>query len=69
MLDWNFDGLADLVVVGREGVYAWAQVRRPGALPFSALVGALAVCLAAVYVTQAGLVEGKRRPRSTDRVD
>lgn len=51
------------------------QVRHPGALPFSALVAALMVIMAAVFVTQqqgfAGSGDGgKRRPlRSTERED
>eukprot|EP00887_Chlorella_sp_A99_P007059 scaffold2.g7059.t1 len=69
LVDWNFDGLVDVVVVGREGMYAWAQVRRPGVLRFSALLGALLVCMAAVFITQQGLMEGKRRVRSTDCTD
>jgi hypothetical protein len=52
------------------------QVRHPGALPFSALVAALMIIMAAVFVTQQGFMQGgggagcKRRPlRSTERED
>ena len=50
-------------------------MRHPGALPFSALVAALMVIMAAVFVTQqqgfaSGGDGGKRRPlRSTERED
>ena len=54
------------------------QVRHPGVLPFSALVAALMIIMAAVFVTQQGFMQGgsgggaggKRRPlRSTERED
>lgn len=55
----------------QDGLYAWAQVRRPGALPFSALVGGLIVILVGVFVTQQGFMQqgGRKKGRSTDRVD
>ncbi len=55
----------------QEGIYGWAQVRRPGAVPFSALVGGLIVIMVGVFITQQGFMQqgGKRRGRSTDRVD
>lgn len=69
--DFNFDGYSDLIAVGRGGLYAWAQVHHPGALPFRALVGGLIVVMGAVYALQQGLLGGEARPRgrSTDRVD
>lgn len=129
LADFNFDGYTDVLMVSREGIWGWAQVRRantaewrcrlkcvwcvwvarlgpalprharaasplpspaarrfrhlpcpqvrhPGALPFSALVAALMVIMAAVFVTQQGFMQGgpgggaKRRPlRSTERED
>ena len=69
--DFNFDGHSDLLAVARGGLYAWAQVHHPGALPFRALVGGLIVVMAAVYALQQGLLGGdaRARGRSTDRVD
>ncbi|KAL4855412.1 Importin-5 [Chlorella vulgaris] len=49
LADWNFDGYTDVLLVSGDGVWAWAQVRHPGALPFSALVAALMVIMAAVF--------------------
>jgi hypothetical protein len=73
-LDFSADGYTDLVLVADGGLYGWAQVRRPGAGPFSALVGGLIVAMAAVFVSQQGFMRpaGAARAakgRSTDRVD
>ncbi len=71
-LDFNLDGYTDVVMVGRDGLYGWAQVRRPGAVPFSALVGVLIVIMLTVFVMQQGFMqpEGRKiKGRSTDRVD
>ena len=51
-----------------------SKVRHPGALPFTSLVAALMVIMAAVFVTQQGFMQpgsgAKRRPlRSTERED
>lgn len=68
--DFNMDGYNDIVVVGREGLYGWAQVRRPGAVPFSALIGVLIVTMLTVFVMQQGFMQtGAKKGRSTDRVD
>jgi hypothetical protein len=73
-LDFSADGYTDLVLVADGGLYGWAQVRRPGAGPFSALVGGLIVAMAAVFISQQGFMRpaGAARAakgRSTDRVD
>jgi len=72
-VDFNLDSYTDIILISHEGIYAWAQVRRPGAVPFSALVGGLVVILLAVFITQqqgTGPVEaGKPKGRSTDRID
>jgi len=71
-LDFNLDSYTDVVMIGRDGLYAWAQVRRPGAVPFSALVGVLIVIMLTVFVMQQGFMqpEGRKiKGRSTDRVD
>ncbi|KAL4452779.1 hypothetical protein ABPG75_008441 [Micractinium tetrahymenae] len=74
LADFNFDGYTDVLLVTQDGIWAWAQVRHPGALPFSALVAALMVIMAAVFITQqqafASSGPTKRRPlRSTERED
>ena len=71
-LDFNLDGYTDVVMIGHAGLYGWAQVRRPGAVPFSALVGVLIVTMLTVFVMQQGFMqpEGRKiKGRSTDRVD
>jgi hypothetical protein len=71
-LDFNLDSYTDVIMIGRNGVYGWAQVRRPGAVPFSALVGVLIVIMLTVFVMQQGFMqpEGRKvKGRSTDRVD
>jgi hypothetical protein len=71
-LDFNLDGYTDVVMIGQDGIYGWAQVRRPGAVPFSALVGVLIVIMLTVFVMQQGFMqpEGRKvKGRSTDRVD
>lgn len=75
-VDFNLDGHTDIVLVSAEGLYAWAQVRKPGAGPFSALVGGLVVIMLAVFVMQQGFMKSslsgggsKVKGRSTDRVD
>lgn len=74
--DFNFDGYNDIILLTKDGVYGWSQVRRPGAVPFSALVGGLIVILIGVFVTQQGFMQHSdgsnnkvRKGRSTERVD
>ena len=73
VVDFNVDGYNDIVLVGKSGVYGWAQVRRPGAVPFSALVGVLIVIMITVFIQQQGFMQpsgaAKFKGRSTDRVD
>ncbi len=70
-MDFNMDGYLDLVVVTSEGLYAWTQVRSPGGMSISALVGGLIVGLIVVLISQGQLVESEsaRKGRSTDRID
>lgn len=70
VIDFNMDGYNDIVVVGHNGLYGWAQVRRPGAVPFSALIGVLIVTMLTVFVMQQGFMQtGAKKGRSTDRID
>ena len=59
VIDFNLDGYNDIVMMGHTGVYGWAQVRRPGAVPFSALVGVLIVIMLTVFVMQQGFMQQK----------
>jgi len=71
--DFNLDGYMDIILVSRTGLYGWAQVRSPGGMSISALVGGLIVVLLAVLLSQNHLTSdsgsGLRKGRSTDRVD
>jgi hypothetical protein len=60
------DGLTDLFLRTRRGIYAWRQVPRPGALPFVFLLGflVLAAGLAFVLSTQQAVYGAPKR--STD---
>jgi len=67
ILDFNNDGLTDLLLVCRNGVYGYSQVRHPGGMAFSALVGCLIVAMAVIFFTQTA--SGKKVKRSTERAD
>lgn len=70
--DFNSDGNNDIILLSRDGVYAFVQVRHIGGLPFTTLIGILLVAMAAVYITQIqpqGKKSGRSKGRSTDRVD
>ena len=74
--DLDGDGLADVVLVTREGVFGYSQQRRgagggsggAGGVPLSALVGCLVAAMVVVWWTQqaGGRVKGGR---ATDRED
>lgn len=70
-VDFNMDGYMDIVLVSRHGLYGWMQVRSPGGISVSALVGGLIVVLLVVLISQNQFeTDGTRRKgRSTDRVD
>ncbi|BDA41145.1 hypothetical protein COCOBI_01-8000 [Coccomyxa sp. Obi] len=71
IVDFNGDGLNDIILASHDGLYGWAQVRHPGGVPFAVLIACLIVAMAVVYFTQqVGLSGGKaKKGRSTDRVD
>jgi hypothetical protein len=83
-IDFNLDGYMDIVLVAKEGLYGWTQVRRPGSVSFGGLVACLIVVMLAVFITQQsfggqheettredGFMAKTRtaRGRSTDRID
>lgn len=52
--DFNGDGLNDVIIVARGGVFGYAQVQHLGGLSFSALLLALILGVAAVWYGQHG---------------
>ena len=74
VLDWNFDGVNDVVLVTSSAVYGWAQVRRPQSTSYSMLVAALVLVLIIVYASNwqaedETFTSASRKGRSTDQVD
>lgn len=72
VVDFDGDGNNDIILLSRDGVYAFVQVRHIGGLPFSTLIGILLIAMAAVYFTQVqpqAKRQGGKKGRSTDRVD
>ena len=70
----DFDGVGnnDIILLSRDGVYAFVQVRHIGGLPFTTLIGILLIAMAVVYFTQVqprDRRQGAKKGRSTDRVD
>ncbi|KAJ0968516.1 hypothetical protein J5N97_025433 [Dioscorea zingiberensis] len=65
--DFSGDGLTDIIVVSSSGTYGYVQMRQPGALFFSTLVGCLIVIIAVIFVSQHLNSVNKGKPRaSTD---
>jgi hypothetical protein len=71
VLDFNGDGLNDLVVVTATGVFGYAQVHHVGGLPLGALMLTLIVAMGVVFYTQQYDAGGKRprKLRSTEYAD
>ena len=77
VIDVNFDGLNDLVLVSEEGLFGWVQYRSPGGGGISALAGGMLVVMLVIIAQNVGGsapgvagTSGRRRGyRSTDRVD
>lgn len=67
--DFNGDGLTDLILTSHDGVFGYAQVRRPGGVPFSALLALLIIAMAVVYITHQAGPKVAKKGRSTDRTD
>lgn len=61
--DFSGDGLTDIVLLTSGGVYGFVQVRQPGALFFSTLVGCLIVIMGVIFVSQYLNSGGKSKPR------
>ena len=72
VVDFDGDENNDVILVSRDGLYAFAQVRHIGGLPFTTLIGTLLIAMAVVYFTQLqpqARRAGGKKGRSTDRVD
>ncbi|CAG9467181.1 unnamed protein product [Pedinophyceae sp. YPF-701] len=67
-IDFDGNGLSDLLLMTQDGLYALAQVPTPGGLPFQALVACLMVAMVAVFWQNQG-GSGGGRLRSTERAD
>ena len=50
-LDYDGDGLTDLVLRTAQGVYCWRQHGRPGAMAFTFLMGCLIVAAGAAFLS------------------
>jgi hypothetical protein len=75
IMDFNGDGLNDIIVVTAGGIFGYAQVQHMGGLSFGALLLTLMIAMGVVYYTQqvssGAEVSGKaaRKLRSTEYVD
>eukprot|EP00271_Cylindrocystis_brebissonii_P005161 TRINITY_DN17107_c0_g1_i1.p1 TRINITY_DN17107_c0_g1~~TRINITY_DN17107_c0_g1_i1.p1 ORF type:complete len:716 (+),score=145.26 TRINITY_DN17107_c0_g1_i1:201-2348(+) len=70
VVDFNNDGLNDIIAITQVGLYGFVQVRQPGIILFSSLLGLLVVGMSVLFVTQ-GVGRGANgarlhRKRSTD---
>ena len=67
-MDFNADGLNDIVLCTAEGHYGYAQVRHFSTVPFTGLLACLLVAMISVYVSLHGT--GNRRvKRGTEVID
>lgn len=64
MEDFSGDGLTDMVVVTSGGVYGFVQIRQPGALFFSTLVGCLIVVIGVIFVSLHLNLSSSGKPRA-----
>lgn len=72
IIDFNGDGLNDIILIGEKSIWGYAQVQHPGGVSFSVLLLGLIIAMGVVYMTQAGAPSrrpGQPMKRSTDRVD
>ena len=68
-VDFNLDGYTDIILIGSETMYGWTQVRRPGALPYAALIGALITVMVSLFLAQISDFSIEKLRRSTEMLD
>lgn len=67
--DFAGNGLTDLLLVTKEGVYGFQLVKNMGAgMPYATMLGGLLIAVVVVFATQQGPLSG-HKARSTDRID
>ena len=71
VMDFNNDGLNDLVLCTAEGYYGYAQMRHYSTVPFTGLLACLLVAMVSVYVSLHGFAGGRNAKvkRATEAVD
>ncbi|QDZ18116.1 hypothetical protein HOP50_01g06200 [Chloropicon primus] len=61
VMDFNSDGLNDLVLCTSEGYYGYAQIRKFSSAPLTGLLACLLVAMISIYVSLHGTGKGKTR--------
>lgn len=71
VMDFNNDGLNDLVLCTAEGYYGYTQMRHYSTVPFTGLLACLLVAMVSVYVSLHGFAGGRKAKvkRATEAVD
>ena len=71
IMDFNADGLNDIVLCTSDGYYGYAQVRHFSTVPFSGLLACLIIAMVSVYISLHGGPGGKKvkTVRGTESVD
>eukprot|EP01025_Chloroclados_australasicus_P040973 TRINITY_DN4314_c0_g2_i2.p1 TRINITY_DN4314_c0_g2~~TRINITY_DN4314_c0_g2_i2.p1 ORF type:complete len:434 (-),score=37.66 TRINITY_DN4314_c0_g2_i2:92-1393(-) len=64
--DFTGDGYTDFIVVTKNNIFGYMQVRRPSGVPFSVLVGCLIVAMFVVYFTQQQEMGQRKKTRRVD---
>lgn len=65
VLDFNADGLNDIILCGADGYFGFVQYRHPGGLPFGALLGTMIIAIVVIWMVQMSQEEDTK-VRSTD---
>jgi hypothetical protein len=69
VMDFNNDGLNDLLLCTANGYYGYAQVRHFSTVPFTGLLACLLVAMISVYVSLHGTGKKGKVKRGTEVVD
>lgn len=65
VIDFNADGLNDIVLCTADGYYGFVQIRHTGGVPFGALIGMMIVAIAVIWMVQVSQEEDVKM-RSTE---